>query len=306
MLAEPELRRLGAGFAAFDHEWRLYAPMLGEPFLLRDAFLGYSDGEFAYICLLPLAGEPPVSSFDEIERLLDALPGSHQGVDLWGNFDLPPAALATRSGALSMVAFSDRAETSCEAILDLASFDERRDPVTARAIRAAERQGITAVVCRPPVLTHEHLTLLRRWRIERRIGPIQAEFALTSDRLIADACVWLIEVRRAGQLVGWAVVSMPSPAVMVYLLGFFETGGGSRASDATMAALLDFARRRDCSRVFLGYAPTPGLLAFKRKWGGRETGQNYREVFYSTERHRDAVLTCRFPWRQRLISSGGG
>src|SRR4051794_4778524 len=90
MLPPSDLARIRDRFAVYDHEWRAYAPVLGEPHLVEDCLV-YFDGTLASVCAYRL-GDP---SFEldqpALASLLEGLPvlDRVRAVGIWGRFSCP-------------------------------------------------------------------------------------------------------------------------------------------------------------------------------------------------------------------------
>ncbi len=302
------MRHVRDCFGIYDHEWRAYAPILGEPYLVHD-YLLYFDGVALYLCAYHVGDTTRVLPERELFALLVSHPqfATARAVVIWGQFD-PPSRLSlpdqVDGGPLERALFIDYDAATVDSVIHLTCSSSQLTRQVQVEHDKAVRAGLALATHRRRALGAEHLSLMTEWATNHSVSPFHAAFASSVASYVADSSIYLIEARLDGVLVGFAVTSLSSPQHMVLLQIFDRRQAGVRISDAIYAAVVRFVCEHGVEFLHLGYSATPGLLKFKRKWRANFDQPPYREAGYSADPTLAAAIAQhRITWIQRLLSS---
>ena len=297
MLTQSDIQRVTRGFSIYDHEWRAYAPTLGEPFLLGDC-LAYYDGTVLYVCAYALGDTHRVISADEVQALISE-PGQFgrtQAVVVWGRFAAPQALQVEDGEGLSRVMQLEDSDL-VDSVVDLPRF-LLHPP---RAYKRGRECVLATVTTRLEKLAPEHLALMDSWAATHSVSRIHASFAGGVSEYVSDPAIYVTEARLDGRLLGFALISLSTPEHAVFLQNFNYREDGLPVGDAVYAAMYEFVAARGTRYLHLGYSATPGLLQFKRKWGAIEDQPPYREAGFTNDGSLAvAIREHRIDWRNRL------
>jgi hypothetical protein len=307
VLTPDDISAVHEQFGIYDHEWRAYAPLLGEPYLV-DGYLLYFDGIVVYVCAYRLGDTTQVLSETAIKDTLRGCPqfADARAIVIWGQFDAPlhinhPGDKTNEP--LKRVMFVEYDTTSRDSVIDIAAFDHTHARWPRAACNKVRRSALVATTTQQDALHAEHLGLIDEWSSEHAIEPFHAALAASVAYYIRDPCMYLTEARLDGRLVGFAVLSMSSHRHAVFLQNFNSRQAGLPIGDAIYAEMLRFAREHDANFLHLGYSATPGLLRFKRKWGARCDQPPYREAGFTNDVSLGTAIKARsVTWQQRLLA----
>jgi hypothetical protein len=308
MLTSANLQEISRRFSIYDHEWRVYASVLGEPFLI-DGYLVYFDGVLVSICAYRLGNTDQELTESTLTAILSACPdfAAARAVCVWGplhNFET--LSLAQSGGelrSLPRVLFRDYDTTDVESLVDVAAFDYDRERPAREMHRRVQRSDLLVETVQRPQLLAEHLGLIEEWSTSHHVSPYHATLAAAVAAYVADPAVHLVESRLEDRLVGFGVISVPSVSRIAFLQNFNMRQSGMPIGDSIYAEVLAFARVRGAEYVHMGYSATPSLRAFKRKWAARLDQPPYREAFFTDDAHLTAPLKMgNYAWQARLLS----
>ena len=307
MLSRADLESIELGFSIYDHEWRAYAPVLGEPFLV-DGYLTYFDGALISICAYRLGDTTCELSSEALTALLSSATFERgRAVCIWGRFHDPGSAISipTQTGGtrtLGNVKFTDYDPTDSESVVEMATFDYRHERAAREMNGRVQRSELHTKVVQRRSLGAEHLSLIDSWSADHRVSPYHSALAAAVATYVADPAIHLVEARLADRLVGFGVLAASSERRITFLQNFNAKLSGMPIGDAIYASVLAFASTHGAEYIHMGYSATPSLQAFKRKWGAKMAQPPYREAFFSDDSRLDPLLrNGHYPWQARLL-----
>ncbi|HEX8742776.1 MAG TPA: hypothetical protein VF712_06565 [Thermoleophilaceae bacterium] len=293
MLDSDDLRTIDAKFGIYDHDWRAYSPVLGEPHLVDD-YLVYFDGVAAAVCAYRLGDTESELDGAGLTRLLDAADlRDARAVALWGRLvDTPAITLATPNGdrAMRRVKYADYDPATVDTVVDLGNFDYASEKHARKDAAHVRRRGIDVAVTTSEVLTADHLRLMDEWSANHEVSPWHSCLASAATSYIRAPAVYLLEARLDDRLLGFGILSRPAEDHSVLLQHFTTRAPGVPAGDAVYMAALELARELGTPFLHLGYSPTADLLRFKRKWGGRLDQPPFRDSWYTDDAELEPLI----------------
>lgn len=305
MLTVEDISRIGRHFAVYDHEWRAYAPVLGEPYLLNGC-IGYFDGVILYVCAYPLGDSDGVVDADGVEAMVRSHPqfAGARAVMLWGRLEsFSELVVSGESGLrrLERVTYSDYDPLSVDSVVDVrVSADDAQRRERRRRVSCS---GMTTEVLQRPSLAAEHLALIDEWSRTKQVSAYHAALAAAVADYVGDSAIHLVEARLDGDLLGLGVLASSSSRRLVMLQNFNRRIPGMAVGDAIYAAATDFAKDRHADYLHFGYSATAGLLTFKRRWGASLDGKPYRDAGFTDDRELGSAMAAGlFSWQHRLVS----
>jgi hypothetical protein len=302
VLSTADVSAIQAGFAIYDHEWRAYAPVLGEPYRIDD-YLLYFDGTILYLCAYALGNPARVLTAGRLADLIGrvAVSPAPEAVVIWGRFE--PLASINPTGVtypLASVMQINYDDSAVDTLIDFAAPNAQRERMRDRA----RRNALTTTVRQYRELSAQHLRLITEWAANHDLSSFHAAFATGVAFYVRDPRVYIVEASREEELVGFAVISLVSANRAVFLQNYNLRCPGFAVGDAVYGAMLDFVSEKHVQYLHLGYSATPGLMRFKRKWGGNFDLPPYREAGYSNRASlRTAITAHRADWAQRVIET---
>lgn len=307
MLTPANLHEITKRFSIYDHEWRAYAGVLGEPFLV-DGYLVYFDGTLVSICAYRLGDTRQELTQSALTAILSTHSdfGIARAVCVWGPLHDFDALGLTRQGGerrtLPRVLFCDYDTDDVESLVDVAAFDYDRERAAREMRTRAQRSGLLVETVQRRQLLAEHLGLIDEWSTSHDVSPYHAALAAAVAGYVSDSAVHLVEARLQDRLTGFGVVSVPSASRMVFLQNFNMRQPGVPIGDSIYAEVLAFARTCGTKYIHMGYSATPTLRAFKRKWAAKLDQSPYREAFFTDDVRLGAILDSgNYPWQARLL-----
>lgn len=271
---EDRLRRRGH---LWDHCWRFYSLLAGEPFLIEDCLVHF-DGTNLYFDGFTLSGDAP----KDIDQCLVRAAAAYEPNLVWysgpsaATVEDLPGGLTTR-----MVADPDPDNVAME--IDLTNFSLESEPRRRAWIRNGKRRGYRIVESPNGVFTHKHILLLENWLDAHDVGP----FARSTMARIGDFArlpeAALLDVFCEDELLGFGVMETCFKRCDVFIYGFssFESPG---VSDYLHWGLINAAVERGKGTLSLGYSIDKSLRQFKAKWGAVPSNQG----FYDRLWYRDS------------------
>jgi hypothetical protein len=302
MLADRDLTSLTSSIALFDHDWRFYTPLLGEPFLIEDTLV-YFDGAVLYICAFSILNVWTELDTALIAGIAHSRPEFHQArvINVWGRFR-PTERFVLFDRNMPSVKQTDYDHENFDTAIDLLRFDFKRDATARRARNSARNKGLTFNVVQRQELLNRHIKLIEQWRSSHSVSRVHACMASSLASTLSYPSVFLVESYRNEELLGFGLLSFPSPKRAVLLQSFGANSPGGRVGDSIMTGAVTFSRDRGASHLHLGYSTSSTLLAFKRKWGARIDGPPFREAFYTdSQLMKSLIRGGRYLWQQRVI-----
>lgn len=301
MLSTTSIERAWTGFGVFDHEPAFYSLARGEPYLIND-FLAYFDGVYLCICAFRIGNPWEEASAADIEQVLTSEPSfaSAEAVCLWGRHVIVESVQLPDGRYLDRTAFKDYDNSFVDAVVDLEDFDYSCQEKARLARNALRRGPLRCEVLRRNSFGAEHFALIQDWANTHDISPRSAGVIAGLPGLVAKDHIYLVECRLASCLVGFGVVARGGD-VAVYLQGFARRLVGHRVGDAIYAAMVEFAKETEAQRLHLGYSPSDGLIAFKRKWGAELSGPPFRDSLFTNSAVLAGLFSSgKFRWYERL------
>jgi hypothetical protein len=306
MLDIADVAHVERNFSVYDHAWRFYRGILGEPFLLSNCLV-YYDGRILYVCAFPFDDIWREVSLDEINAIVGQFADRPlTGINLWGRLPALPERLRLPHGVATLLfpVAEEYVASSGEHVIDIGRSDHRHLPKARKSLRRARSAGAHARVVTREYLSAEHIGLLRQFLETRLIGRVHAGAYLSIQQLLQDSATRIVESYWGSLLVGFRVVVFSAAGPATSLCSFSDTLAVRGASDIGMGTLLEYCREHDTTHLHLGYSGTPSLAAFKEKWGATRIGPEYKEAFYYLSRTAEQAFTAdTFLWRDVLYAS---
>jgi hypothetical protein len=286
----------------YDHDWRFYANFLGEPYLIDDTLV-YFDGMIVYICAFHLKDIWAEYQPRALEAILSSPAFSDaRGVDAWGRITIEEEISVGRERPLPRIELTDYDPLKVDATIDLASFSWEREPSARKARKSASNKGLLVRVVRRHALSANHIKLMQYWHETHDVSVVHGAMAASIASIVRESEVYLVESYMKDELVGFAVLSFPSPHHAVALQSFGRNLPGGRVGDSLKSGTIQFAIEQGAQTLHLGYSASSSHLAFKRKWGARIDGPPYREAFYTDLAGLASLFrTGRYLWQLRLV-----
>lgn len=271
----------------------------GEPFLVDERYIAHFDGRNLYFNGYAVVRETATEA-----GLRDAVMETVAAFEpelVWysGPLSLDRDELAPALRLRHRV--TPAPDDVCMAI-ELAEWDFRLERHRRQRVRQAAKKGFDVVVKEGDVFTAEHIALIEAFVQRVRPGSFTRSMLGRLGDLARLSDVALINVFLGVRLVAFAVIEAWFESVDIFVYGFSdrrEPGAG----DYLQFAVTEASRERGKRALNLGYSITPGLRAFKEKWGGLPVTDGYWDELW-TRREQD-VREGYCHWPHRLLPAYG-
>jgi hypothetical protein len=294
MIVGAELEHVRRHSWLWDHCWRYFSLIGGEPFLYQECLVHF-DGHHLYCNTFPL------NSVDKIEpsAVLNALVDRFKPALVWHSGPLPGPHTAL-SSTLLLVHESDPSSDDVCMSIDLSHFHLRDNSRRAEWIRAGERRGLYWSAQQAAVMSVAHLLLMEELVARVVPGPVARTLMSRLPDFARQTEAYLVNVFLAGKLVGFCVVEGWASKMDVALFSF-----GNRTvpgvKDFLQWAVIEHALSRGKQEVNVGYSISKGIKSFKQKWGAVPITGGYYDQLWHAYPDFDPVL-CH--WPNRLLFLG--
>jgi hypothetical protein len=151
---------------------------------------------------------------------------------------------------------------------------------------------------RTALLTHEHLTLLRRLAARDTFYVSDVHYLANVTSLLRHPATRVFEARLRGVLIGFAVTHQYFAQHPLMVVAAFDNH--HRASDAVYASLLRYYQARGAAELGLGFAIHQGLHRYKTKWGDVRLGPPCRQVIWQRASSHVVFRDC-LHWQWRML-----
>lgn len=273
----------------WDHCWRYFSLLGGEPFLV-DECLVHFDGRHLYCNTFPINQE----SRPDAGTLLASLVERFSPILVW-HTGPEPAPSNPLAPALPLRAEQSPSLDDICMEIDLAQFQLRTKKDRAGWIRSCERMGMRWSFSDEFAMTADHLRLIEV--TAERINAAGVARALLA-RLMDFARqreAFIINVHQGDRLIGFSAVEGWFTEMDISLWAFGERSTPG-INDYLQWAVLCVAQERGKKRVNVGYSINPGIRAFKIKWGAIDVTKGYYDQLWHSYESFDS-RACHWPTR---------
>lgn len=298
MLTEGEIELLRDNAYCYDHEWRPYAILCGEPFLIKSS-LCFFDG-----FILTVIGRPLDRRKFDLECLRQLIASnSHFNTARYIMYltEVEIPADEILDGFIHDI-YVPKDPWSCDYAIHLPTFslDDKRD--IRRELRLAHRDKVVVERSNKKIFAREHIRLIEEFHETHWVD-------LFSSALYGkfQACVLMddmifYEAWRGSELCGVFLVSRFTPTRHVGLLGFPCKSVKSAGAMIYHEVVMD-ARNFGAEYLHLGPSTgVEGLSRFKLKWGAQAvTPPCMYYLFRSNESPAMMYDDYIYSWSDRLL-----
>jgi hypothetical protein len=302
MLSSGDVKYIADNFGVYEHEWRAHAVMYGEPFLIDDCIV-YFDGVVANIACFPFKNIYQEVTAKRISLIASALPDDKylQGIYAWGQVAVMDKVKINKQdvNVIEQTKYSEFGERLLR--IDDVNFDTNAKQ--RRYKNAVSNQGLSCQVKKVDNLTHEHQRIMAMWRDVHTMPEWLAVYAIGMPHFVSLENVYVLECYKGERLLGFSILSVPTPGKAVWLQNFVDRSVSYRVGDCIIIGLVETCKKLKVEIMHSGYAPDGGtLMKYKLKWGMNETLAPFREIFISNDSYIAGRMKKRgFMFPSRMI-----
>jgi hypothetical protein len=297
MLSPEEQALVARSLTSADHDYFVWAGLLGEPFL-SGRTLCYYDGETAAVVGQPLAERSAGASADS-ESLTQVIhEWSRRGDVAFINYNGPEPVGPLPREEWNLLYASPPVASNHEVFLNLRVPEQGKYSWEIRGqLRAAARHGLTVSFERREFLGHEHIRLLRGLALSHRFIASGGSYVANVVSILRSPATVVCEGRVGGTLVGFTVTHEFFEHRPFLIIAAFDRAHRG-TSDAIHAAMIEYYRDRGADELGMGYAVDEGLYRYKTKWPGARVRASCHQFIWqrvgSAARYNDCL---HWPWR---------
>jgi hypothetical protein len=298
--------RINHGFSVFDHDWKSYSQLFGEPFLVNGDTLMYWDGRAAHVAAFRIGDvERPYSS-QEIHRLLSSLPGEAELITVSGNLSPETTALRRMLGQPLRTKFESREYAAASGLtsfvnhtIDTESFDYARQRDARLRRNKVRNSAISTVASQPRGLSASQQSLIEGWAANHpTVTSENLALAAAMRSVVLHDDVWVVSATKEDTEVGFGVLAKYGNVLQ--FIQMYPNRTVPHVGDAIMDASIRLAQQLECHTLNMGHSATPSLLRYKQSWGAQPSGPQFSALGFGKEEAVQAASQGRFLWHQRV------
>ncbi|MGH3429687.1 MAG: hypothetical protein ACRD3Q_16010, partial [Terriglobales bacterium] len=259
MLTTEDKERIDRGFSVFDHDWKSYSQLFGEPFLLNGDTLAYWDGRAVHIAAFRVGDvERPYSS-QEIHRLLSSLPDEAELITVSGNLVPEATAIRRMLGQPLRTKFDSREHAAASGLtsfvnhtIDTGSFDYALQREARLRRNKARNSAISAEASQPKGLSASQQSLIEEWAANHpTVTPENLALAGAMRSVVLHDDVWVVSAVKEGTEVGFGVLA--EYGNVLQFIQMYPTRAVPHVGDAIMDASIRLAQQQECHTLNMGH-----------------------------------------------------
>lgn len=295
MLSKKDIAFIKSNGYLWDHCWRFFSLIAGEPFLTHGCIYHF-DGTNLYFDGFPV--DRRIINEQDLVKKVDDLVITLKPKLIWysGPVKIDRAIFVDKL-RLAHTYKPDLTDVSMSIDLDTFLLNENRK--RKGWINKSERNHYRLNVPHDKIFGVQHIEIIQQFVQKTQIGA----FARTAISRLGDFSrlddVILIEVWDKDSLIGFGVVESWFNTTDVFIYGFrrYDVPG---AGDALQWAIIQSSISRGKKILCLGYSLSESLYKFKTKWGATPSNQGYYDqLWYEDE---DYLRKGYCHWTSKLLS----